>query len=80
MRHSQPATIVIADNSTADRIVNGHVKQRRTRAMDMRFYWIKGRIKQGHYLVMWQLGDKNLADYSTKHFPRHTTRALEKHA
>ena len=59
MGHPQPATIVITDNSTADGIVNGRVKQRRTRAMDMRFYWIKDRIKQGHYLVMWQPGDKN---------------------
>eukprot|EP00957_Ditylum_brightwellii_P079976 6082115-Ditylum_brightwellii.AAC.1 len=48
MGHPQPAMIVITDNSTADRIVNGRVKQCRIRAMDMRFYWIKDRIKQGH--------------------------------
>eukprot|EP00957_Ditylum_brightwellii_P189630 14434869-Ditylum_brightwellii.AAC.1 len=41
MGHLQPATIVITDNPTADGIVNGCVKQQRTRAMDMRFYWIK---------------------------------------
>eukprot|EP00957_Ditylum_brightwellii_P008561 649025-Ditylum_brightwellii.AAC.1 len=46
MGHFQPATIVITDNSTADRIVNGCVKQHRTRATDMRFYWIKDRINQ----------------------------------
>eukprot|EP00957_Ditylum_brightwellii_P101756 7754864-Ditylum_brightwellii.AAC.1 len=69
MGHPQPATIVITDNSIAGGIVNSRFKQHRTRAMDMRFYWIKDRIKQGHYLVMWQPGDKNLADYSTKHFP-----------
>eukprot|EP00957_Ditylum_brightwellii_P197593 15053736-Ditylum_brightwellii.AAC.1 len=46
MGHPQPATIVITDNSTVNGIVNGRVKQRRTRAMDMRFYWIKDRIKQ----------------------------------
>eukprot|EP00957_Ditylum_brightwellii_P144606 11015689-Ditylum_brightwellii.AAC.1 len=39
MGHPQPPTIVITDNSTAEGIVNNHVKQRRMRAMDMRFYW-----------------------------------------
>eukprot|EP00957_Ditylum_brightwellii_P185663 14136202-Ditylum_brightwellii.AAC.1 len=58
MGHLQSAMTVIADNSTADVIVNGHVKQCRTQAMDMRLYWIKDRIKQGRYLVTWQLGIK----------------------
>eukprot|EP00957_Ditylum_brightwellii_P118502 9038017-Ditylum_brightwellii.AAC.1 len=39
MEHLQPPTIVITDNSTAGGIINGRVKQRRTWAMDMRFYW-----------------------------------------
>eukprot|EP00957_Ditylum_brightwellii_P072926 5541697-Ditylum_brightwellii.AAC.1 len=69
MGHPQPPTIVITDNSTAERIVNNRVKQHRTRAMVMIFYWIWYHIKQGHYLVMWKLGDDNLADYSTKHSP-----------
>eukprot|EP00957_Ditylum_brightwellii_P030880 2339864-Ditylum_brightwellii.AAC.1 len=65
MGHLQPPTIVITDNSTADGIVNGCANQHRTWAMDMRFYWRRERIKQGHYLVMWQPGDTNLADYLT---------------
>eukprot|EP00957_Ditylum_brightwellii_P002202 169252-Ditylum_brightwellii.AAC.1 len=69
MGHPQLPTIVITDNSTAEGIVNDHVKQRRTRAMDMRFYWIRDRIWQGHYLVKWKPGNDNLADYSTEHFP-----------
>eukprot|EP00957_Ditylum_brightwellii_P115739 8829056-Ditylum_brightwellii.AAC.1 len=38
MGHEQPPTIVITDNSTAEGIVNNHVKQHRTCAMDMCFY------------------------------------------
>eukprot|EP00957_Ditylum_brightwellii_P034319 2603156-Ditylum_brightwellii.AAC.1 len=74
MGHPQSPTIVITDNFTVEGIVSNHVKQRRTRAMDMRFYWIRGRVKQGHYLVMWKPGEDKLADYSTKHFPPPTTR------
>eukprot|EP00957_Ditylum_brightwellii_P009398 710462-Ditylum_brightwellii.AAC.1 len=50
MGHPQPPTIVITDNSTAEGIVNNCVKQCRTCTMDMRFYWIRDCVKQGHYL------------------------------
>ena len=35
--------------------------------MDMRFYWIRDRVRQGHFLVHWRKGNDNLADYHTKH-------------
>jgi hypothetical protein len=35
--------------------------------MDMRFYWIKDRVKQGQFNVYWGPGDQNLVDYFTKH-------------
>jgi hypothetical protein len=40
MGHPQPATPLQTDNSTADDIVNGTCKQRRSRAIDMHFYLI----------------------------------------
>eukprot|EP00957_Ditylum_brightwellii_P009118 689532-Ditylum_brightwellii.AAC.1 len=39
MGHVQPPTPIMTDNSTACGIINGTVKQRRTRAIDMHFYW-----------------------------------------
>jgi hypothetical protein len=33
----------------------------------MRFYWIKDRVAQGHFVVHWRRGADNLADYFTKH-------------
>ena len=35
--------------------------------MDMRFYWIRDRVKQKQFEVRWQPGKTNLADYPTKH-------------
>jgi len=53
-------------------IANETVKQRRSKAMDMRFYWIRDRIKQGQFTVLWRKGSLNLADYFTKHHsPKH---------
>jgi hypothetical protein len=43
--------------------------------MDMRFYWIKDRVKQGQFQVYWGPGFQNLADYFTKHHsPAHHKR------
>jgi hypothetical protein len=55
------------DNTTATGYSNGTIKQKRTKAMDMRFYWIKYRVKQGQFNVYWGPGYQNLADYFTKH-------------
>ena len=35
--------------------------------MDMRFYWIRDRVKQGQFLIHWRKGSENMADYYTKH-------------
>jgi hypothetical protein len=67
MGHPQPATPIQTDNSCAAGIINDTVKQRRSKAMDMRFYWIKDRTKQGHFLIHWRRGADNLGDYHTKH-------------
>lgn len=67
MGHPQPATPIQTDNLCAAGIVNDTVKQRRSKAIDMRFYWIKDRVAQGQFIVHWRKGSDNLADYFTKH-------------
>jgi len=66
--HPQPPTPVITDNSTATGIANKTVKQRRSKAIDMRFYWLQDKISQKQFFVYWRGGIYNLADYFTKHF------------
>jgi hypothetical protein len=65
--HPQPATPLKTDNSTACGIMNGTVKQKRTKAMDMRYYWLRDRVRQKQFNVFWEPGINNLADYPTKH-------------
>jgi hypothetical protein len=65
--HPQPPTPMQTDNSTAAGFANDTIKQKRSKAMDMRFYWIKDRVCQGQYLVYWRPGSENLGDYHTKH-------------
>jgi hypothetical protein len=67
MGHPQPATPIQTDNAVASGIANDKVKQRRSKAIDMRFYWIKDRVKNGEFLIHWRKGIDNDADYFTKH-------------
>jgi hypothetical protein len=65
--HPQPPKPLQTDNTIATGYSNGTIKQKCTRAMDMRFYWVKYRVKQGQFHVYWGPGYQNLADYFTKH-------------
>jgi hypothetical protein len=65
--HKHPPTPMETDNTTATGYSNGTIKHKRTKSMDMRFYWIKDRVKQGQFNVYWGPGFQNLADYFTKH-------------
>ena len=67
MGHPQGPTPITTDNTTAHKIANNTCKQRRSRAMDMRFYWVQDRVAQGQFAVQWQKAERNLADYHTKH-------------
>jgi hypothetical protein len=67
LRHPQPPTPVQVDNTTAVGIANETVKQKRSRAMDMRFYWVQDRVRQKQLNVYWAPGATNMGDYHTKH-------------
>ncbi len=67
MGYPQPATPIQTDNACAAEIANDTVKQRRSKAMDMRFYWVQDRVSNGDFIIHWRHGADNLADYFTKH-------------
>jgi Reverse transcriptase (RNA-dependent DNA polymerase) len=69
MGHPQPATPMQTDNACAHGILNDTVKQKRSKAMDMRYYWLRDRVRQQQFYVHWEPGDDNQADYFTKHHP-----------
>ena len=66
--HPQPATLMQTDNNTAAGIINRTFKQNRSKAIDMRFYWLLSRVEQKQFRICWDRGETNLADYFTKHY------------
>ena len=68
MGHKQPLTPVHCEHSTAVDIGNDTMNYQQSRSTEMRFFWM---VDQGFleaFGVQWQPGQKNLADYFTKHF------------
>ena len=65
--HQKPPTPVATDNTSANSMFNGMAKQKRTRAIDMRIYWVRDRIQKNHFHIFWEERKKNLADYVKKH-------------
>jgi hypothetical protein len=75
MGHNQDATDLTIYNNTADGIINNTVQQKRSKAMDMRFYWIKDILEQKQFDIGWAPGNTTLGDYFTKHHsPAHHKR------
>jgi hypothetical protein len=74
MGHPQPPTPIQTDNTTAEGVINHKIQPKRTKAMDMRFHWLRDREQREQFRIYWRPGGANLADYWTKHHaPTHHT-------
>ncbi len=56
MGHPQPATPLFCDNEVAIGIAADTVSQRMSKATDMRLHWIRDRVRQGHFHVVFIRG------------------------
>ena len=41
--------------------------------MEMRYFWVGDKVAQDLYSIGWYPGQKNLAEYQSKHHPVHIT-------
>ena len=62
MGHPQGPTPMQTDDYMASGIINETVKQRRSKSIDMRFYWGRDRCKQKHFLIYLVTGKYNMGD------------------
>jgi hypothetical protein len=76
MGHKQPATPVLCDNEFAIGLATDTIKQKRSKSIDMRFHWLRDRIRQGQFRMIHLAGKKILADYFTKALPVDIHRAI----
>ena len=75
--HPQPTTPMQVDNTIAFGFANSIIKQKRSKSIDMNYYWIQDRtnLQQFHIYLISVKG--NLGDYHTKHIsPAHHKQVL----
>ena len=69
MGHKQPPTPLQTDNSMAKAVANVRIQPKRTKAADMRFYWLRNRECQDKFIIYWRPRKSNYAYYWAKHHP-----------
>ena len=65
--YKQPPTPIQTDNAMAEAVINAKIQPKRTKAMGMRFHWLRCRERQQQFRFYWRPGKTNFADYWTKH-------------
>ena len=72
MGHPQPPTPMGVDNETAIGFLKSTMIQKISKAIDMRFYWVRHRVNQNQFMIYWRPGSNNVGDYVSKHhYPAH---------
>jgi hypothetical protein len=67
MGHPQPRTPIKTNITMAEGVINHKIQPKRTKAIDMRFHWLRDHEAQGQLQIYWQPGKLKIADYFTKH-------------
>ena len=67
--HPQHHIPIKTDNVTASSFVTSTIKQKRSKAWDVRYHWLSEQQAKKKFHIFWDKGANNLADYHTKHHP-----------
>ena len=67
--YPQPPTLIRIDNTIAVGLCNNTINAKRSKTMDMRFFWLADRVAQGQFCVEHIPGIWNVADFFTKALP-----------
>ena len=51
--HAQPPNPAVTESATGYVFFNDNIRQRCSRFIDIRFYWVRYRVRQGQFLVYW---------------------------
>ena len=69
LNHPQGPTYFKTDNDTAKGFLTSTIRKKRSKAWDMKYHWMKEKIKDNFFQVYWDKGVNNQGDYFTKHHP-----------
>jgi hypothetical protein len=65
----QPTTILV-DNTVAEGLASDTINAKRSKSMDVRFFWLRDRVKRGQFAIRHLAGRWNISDFFTKPLPK----------
>ncbi len=68
--YPQVPTTIMIDNTVVEGLAADTLNAKRSKSMDVRFFWLRDRIKKGQFAVKHLAGRWNISDFFTKSFPR----------
>jgi hypothetical protein len=68
--YPQQATTLLVDNTVAEGLATDTINARRSKSMDVRFFWLRDRVQKGEFLIRHLPGRWNISDFFTKSLPR----------
>jgi hypothetical protein len=67
--YPQEATTLLVDNTVAEGLASDTINAKRSKSMDVRFFWLRDRVKKGQFLIKHIMGRWNISDFFTKSLP-----------
>jgi hypothetical protein len=67
--HPQGPTTIWCDNTCAVGLSNDTLKTAKSKSIDLRFHWLRDRVRQRQFAVKWVKSGANIADFFTKALP-----------
>ncbi len=68
--YPQTPTTIMIDNTVAEGLAADTINAKRSKSMDVRFFWLRDRIRRGQFAVKHLAGRWNIADFFTKSLPK----------
>jgi hypothetical protein len=65
----QPTTILV-DNTVAEGLASDTINAKRSKSMDVRFFWLRDRIQKAQFYMQHLKGRWNISDFFTKALPK----------
>jgi hypothetical protein len=68
--YPQQPTLILVDNTVAEGLANDTINAKRSKSMDVRFFWIRDRVKKMQFIMKHLQGRWNISDFFTKALPK----------
>jgi hypothetical protein len=68
--YPQQPTPLLVDNTVAEGLATNTVNAKRSKSMDVRFFWLRDRVKKMQFSIRHLAGRWNISDFFTKPLPK----------